>query len=48
MVQNIIWKADSHSAYQKLSCFLYGTHRNNYYCDLSLIDDDDDDDDDDL
>jgi hypothetical protein len=26
MVQNI-WKADCHSAYQKISCFLYGTRR---------------------
>jgi hypothetical protein len=25
MVQNIIWKADCHSAYQKISSFLYGT-----------------------
>jgi len=25
MVQNIIWKADCHSAYQKISCVLYGT-----------------------
>jgi len=27
MVQDIIWKADSHSAFQKISCFLYGTQR---------------------
>jgi hypothetical protein len=27
MVQDIIWKADSHSACQKISCFLYGTRR---------------------
>jgi hypothetical protein len=27
MVQNIIWKADCHSACQKMSCFLYGTRR---------------------
>jgi hypothetical protein len=27
MVQDIIWKADCHSACQKLSCFLYGTRR---------------------
>jgi hypothetical protein len=27
MAQNIIWKADCHSAYQKISCFLYGTRR---------------------
>jgi hypothetical protein len=27
MVQNILWKADCHSAYQKISCFLYGTRR---------------------
>jgi hypothetical protein len=27
MVQNIIWKTDYHSAYQKISCFLYGTRR---------------------
>jgi len=28
MIQNnIIWKADCHSAYQKISCFLYGTRR---------------------
>jgi hypothetical protein len=26
MVQNIIWKADCYSAYQKISCFLYGIH----------------------
>jgi hypothetical protein len=25
IVQNIIWKADCHSACQKISCFLYGT-----------------------
>jgi hypothetical protein len=27
MVQDIIWKADCHSAYQKISSFLYGTRR---------------------
>jgi hypothetical protein len=27
MVQNISWKSDCHSAYQKTSCFLYGTRR---------------------
>jgi hypothetical protein len=27
MVQAIIWKADSHSACQQISCFLYGTRR---------------------
>jgi hypothetical protein len=27
MVQSIIWKTDSHSACQKISCFLYGTWR---------------------
>jgi hypothetical protein len=27
MVQNIILKADSQSACQKISCFLYGTRR---------------------
>jgi len=27
MVHNIIWKADCHSAYQKVSYFLYGTWR---------------------
>jgi hypothetical protein len=27
MVQDIIWKADCHSAYEKISCFLYGTRR---------------------
>jgi hypothetical protein len=27
MVQGIIWKADSHSACQKISCFLYGIRR---------------------
>jgi hypothetical protein len=27
MVRDIIWKADCHSACQKISCFLYGTRR---------------------
>jgi hypothetical protein len=27
MVQDIIWKADSHSTCQKIYCFLYGTRR---------------------
>jgi len=27
MVQDIVSKADSHSAYQKISCFLYGIRR---------------------
>jgi hypothetical protein len=27
MVQDIIWKADSHSTCQKISCFLYGTQK---------------------
>jgi len=27
MVQNITWRADCHSAYQKISCFLYGIWR---------------------
>jgi hypothetical protein len=27
MVQDIIWKADSHSACQTVACFLYGTRR---------------------
>jgi hypothetical protein len=27
MVQDILWKADSHSACQKIACFLYGTRR---------------------
>jgi hypothetical protein len=27
MVQNIIWKADCHSVYQKIACFLYETRR---------------------
>jgi len=27
IVQNIIWKSDCHSAYQKIFCFLYGTWR---------------------
>jgi hypothetical protein len=27
MVQDILWKADSHSACQTLACFLYGTWR---------------------
>jgi len=27
MVQNIIWKADCHSAYQRISWFLHGTRR---------------------
>jgi hypothetical protein len=27
MVQDNIWKADYHSAHQKISCFLYGTRR---------------------
>jgi hypothetical protein len=27
MVQDIILNADCHSAYQKISCFLYGTQR---------------------
>jgi hypothetical protein len=27
MVQDIIWKADCHSACQKKSCFLYGTRK---------------------
>jgi hypothetical protein len=27
MVQDIFWKADSHSAYQTVACFLYGTRK---------------------
>jgi len=27
MVQDILWKADSHSACQTTTCFLYGTRR---------------------
>jgi hypothetical protein len=27
MVRDIIWKADSHSACQKIACFLYGSRR---------------------
>jgi len=27
MVQDILWKADSHSACQTVACFLYGTRR---------------------
>jgi len=27
MVHNIIWKAGSYSAFQKISCFLYGTRK---------------------
>jgi len=27
MVQDVLWKADSQSACQKISCFLYGTRR---------------------
>jgi hypothetical protein len=27
MVRDILWKADNHSAFQKIACFLYGTRR---------------------
>jgi hypothetical protein len=27
MVQDILWKVDSYSAWQRIACFLYGTGR---------------------